>query len=140
MPYHPSDKDYQKKGNLPLLIVPISQIFHNGSANPEIAPVVGISSLKACFLEYYHQHLPLFHICLHSPSMTDPYFCSVMDELLRFVSKYDVKFKFASQVRDYGEIKPRTNILPYLAHPHGGIMRSSLGVIFKKMKTILTSK
>jgi len=136
MPYHPSDKDYQEKGNLPLLIVPISQVFPIGSVNPEIAPLVGISWLKACFLEYYNQSLPLFHICLHSPSMTDPYFCSVMDELLKFISKYDVEFKFGSEVKSYGETKARTNIFPYLTHLNGKTIMLALSTIFERIKTV----
>jgi len=63
MPYHPSEYDYQEKGTLPLLIVPISQMFHAGNVNPEEVPIVGISWLKACFTEYYTQGMPLFHIC-----------------------------------------------------------------------------
>ena len=111
MPYHPSNGDYQERGNLPLLIVPISQIFLGGNVTPEIPAIFGVSALKACFLEYYLQGLPLFHICLHSPSMTDEYFCSVMDELLAFISRYDIQFKFASETNDYGKTKPKTCLL-----------------------------
>jgi hypothetical protein len=123
MPYNPSANDYQRKGDLPLLIVPVSQLFPSGCVTPEIAPFVGLASLKACFKEYYLQNLPLFHICLHSPSMTDPYFCSVMENLLAFISRYNVNFKFASEVSAYQEVKPKTNILPYLIYFEGGILR-----------------
>jgi hypothetical protein len=115
MPYHPNKSDYQQKGNLPILIVPISQMFTNRSVNPEAIPSVGLSWLKACFLEYYKQGLPLFHMCLHSPCMTDHYFISAMEEFLNFISRYqNVNFKFASEIKEYNEVTPKTKILPYL--------------------------
>ena len=123
MPYHPSANDYQSKGDLPLLIVPISQLFPTGNVSPEIAHLVGLASLKACFREYYLQNLPLFHITLHSPSMTDPFFCSVMDKLLAFISTHNVTFRFVSELSTHREVKPRTNILPYLLYFEGGILR-----------------
>ena len=123
MPYHPSEKDYQEKGDLPLLIVPISQFFPVGNVNPEIAPLVGLSWLKACFLEYYKQNMPLFHICLHSPCMTDSYFISVMDDFLQFISKHkDINFKFASEIEEYDKVDPRTNIFHYLFGVNRNIM------------------
>jgi len=114
MPYHPAREDYQGKGGLPLLIVPISQMFRLGNVNPEVVSTVGLPWLKACFSEYYHQKLPLFHICLHSPAMTDEYFIHAMDEFLRFISKHDVEFKFASETKEYSGVSPKSNILPYL--------------------------
>ena len=65
MPYRPKENDYQEKGDLPLLIVPISQMFLSGNVNPEVVPLVGLSWLKACFIEYYKQKIPVFHICMH---------------------------------------------------------------------------
>jgi len=128
MPYHPSEKDYQKRGSLSLLIIPISQIFRAGNVNPEVAPIVGLPWLKACFTEYYCQNLPLFHVCLHSPCMTDPYFIAAMDELLKFISKHKgIDFKFASEIEEYDTVIPKTNILPYLS----AVNRSIIGTFFK---------
>ncbi len=125
MPYHPSDNDYQQKGDLPLLIVPVSQCFPRGSVSPETAPIVGLLWLKACFLEYYRQGLSLFHIYLHSNSMVDPYFLSVMDELLDFIAEYDdITFKFASEIKEYSDVNPKTNIVPYLRAVNKDIMRT----------------
>ena len=115
MPYHPNENNYQERGGLPLLIVPISQMFHAGNVNPEVVPSVGLSWLKACFLEYYKQDMPLFHICLHSPCMTDPYFISAMEDFLKFISKHkNIHFKFASEIEEYDEVNPKTNIFTYL--------------------------
>lgn len=133
MPYHPSEDDYQKKGSLPLLIVPISQMLRIGNVNPEVAPIVGLPWLKACFTEYYRQNLPLFHICLHSPAMTDPYFISAMDGLLKFISKHNVKFKFASEVEEYDSITPKTSILPYLFGINTNIMQTFLATRIRKL-------
>ncbi|MGA3059129.1 MAG: PTS alpha-glucoside transporter subunit IIBC [Candidatus Bathyarchaeia archaeon] len=138
MPYHPSIENYQEKGDLPLWIVPVSQFFPFGNVSPEEVPYVGLSSLKACFLEYYKQNLPLFHIYLHSPSMTDIWFCSIVDELLSFISKRNVQFIVASQITDYGKTNPRTDLFPYLARPDGGFIR--ILTRLKKMKASLTKE
>lgn len=115
MPYHPDEHDYQEKGSIPLLIVPVSQMFPTGSVSPEAVPGKGLSWLKACFSEYYQQGMPLFHICLHSPSMTDAYFLSIMEEFLEFISGHDnVHFRFASEVHEYSHGNPSTLLGPYL--------------------------
>lgn len=115
LPYNPHNEDYQKKGDLPLIIVPVSQIFPKGNVNPEISYLVGLSWLKASFLEYYKQDMPVFHICLHSPCMLDPNCISVMDNFLKFIGAHkNVNFKFASQIKVSNEINPKTNILPYM--------------------------
>ncbi|MCD6239309.1 MAG: polysaccharide deacetylase family protein [Thermotogae bacterium] len=127
MPYHPSEEDYQQKGDLPLLIVPISHMFIGGNVNPEVVPSVGLSWLKACFLEYYQQNMPLFHICLHSPCMTDPYFISAMDDFLKFISKHkNIGFKFASEIEEYDEVNPKTKFTPYLFAINRNIMKTGL--------------
>ncbi len=115
MPYHPSSKDYQKKGNLPILIVPASQtIFRRGIA-PESVPSYGFPWFRVCFLEYYKQNAPLFHIFTHSPTMTDPYYLSVMDNFLSFISKYDnINFKFAGEIKEYPAQNFKTKLLPYV--------------------------
>ncbi len=128
MPYHPSEEDYQEKGNLPLLIVPISQMLRSGNVNPEVVPIVGLPWLKACFTEYYRQNLPLFHICLHSPCMAEPYFISAMDELLKFISRHEnIDFKFASEIEEYANITPRANISLYLS----AVNRNIIGTFLK---------
>ena len=127
MPYHPAALDYQEKGTLPLLIVPISQMFHAGNVNPEAIPVLGLSWLKACFTEYYHQGMPLFHICLHSPCMTDPYFLAEMDAFLAFIARHkNVDFRFASEVHEYPPVHPVTLLSPYVLGMNRNIFR--LGV------------
>jgi len=129
MPYHPSPKDYQQEGNLPILIVPISQIFPRGNINPEVIPITGLSWFKACFIEYYKQNVPLFHICLHSPSMTDSYFISSMDNLLSFMAKHkNVNFKFVSEIKKYPHSEYKTNIFPYIFAAN----RNTLLAILKK--------
>lgn len=133
MPYHPAESDYQKRGELPLLMVPVSQYFPRGGVNPEIVPVVGLSWLKACFLEYYKQRAPLFHICLHSPAMTDEYFISAMDNLLAFIAKHqNIHFKFASEIKKYPPADFTTNIMPYLPRLNIAIIKTTLFSYTKK--------
>jgi hypothetical protein len=127
MPYHPSEANYQQKGNLPLLMVPISQMFLTGVVNIEGVSRVGLPWLKACFLEYYKQDLPLFHICLHSPAMTDNYYISAMDNLLEFISRHkNIVFRFAHEIKKYDEVSPKTNIVPYLLGVNKNLIKSFL--------------
>jgi len=125
MPYRPDSKDYQREGNLPFIIIPVSQYFPKGNVNPEVVHRVGLPWLKACFVEYYKQNLPVFHICLHSPCMTDSYFISEMDKFISFISKHkNVNFKFVSEIKEYPEIKAKTNILPYIFAINKNIIRT----------------
>ncbi len=102
MPYHPSFEDYQSKGNLSLLIVPISQMIHGGNCNPEMARIYGVNWLKWTFKDYYLRKLPLFHICLHLPCMMEPFYIDVMDKLLLYILRHDdVEFKYASEIKEY---------------------------------------
>ncbi len=133
MPYHPDEEDYQSKGNLPLLIVPISSMLRSGNVNPEVMPIVGLSWLKACFREYYLQNLPFFHICLHSPCMTNEYFISGMGNLLKFISKHrGVNFRFATEIKEYADVSPATNIFPYLLRVNRNTIRRFLRKIFRR--------
>jgi hypothetical protein len=134
MPYHPGEHDYQEKGDLPLLIVPISQMFYAGNVSPEVVPRVGLSWLKACFTEYYKQGMPLFHICLHSPCMTDPYFLSAMDGYLGFIARHrNINFRFASEVHEYAPVSPSTQVVPYLLSINKSIVHLGCKATFKKM-------
>jgi len=99
MPYHPTSEDYQVSGDLPLLIVPISQMWLGGNVNPEMARVYGVDWLQLCFMRYHRRKAPLFHICLHSPCMIDPYYINIMEKLLAFIAGHDnVRFRFASEI------------------------------------------
>lgn len=126
MPYYPSPRDYQKEGDLSLLVIPISQYYPRGNVTPEHEPVVGLAWLKACFLEYKMQNLPLFHICLHSPSMVDSHYIQVMDKLLNFISNHKVEYKFASDIKYYEKPHPKMKVLPYLLGINKNILRSFL--------------
>lgn len=135
LPYYPGKDDYQKKGKLPLLIVPISQFFPAGNVNIEAVPDYGLSWLKACFSEYYKQGVPLFHICLHSPAMTNSYFLSAMDEFLRFIAGHQkVNFKFASEIKKYPERTFHTNILPYFFALNHKLIKRIIKKIWKRKK------
>jgi len=129
MPYNPSSNDYQVEGDVPLLLTPTSQCWRIGSVNPEMIPVVGLLWLKACFIEYYNQGAPLFHICLHSPSMTDNYLSSGMDGLLFFISKHkNINFKFASEIGEYPQVKTKTDLLPYIFAINKNILATFLKI------------
>ena len=132
MPYHPDASDYQEKGNLGMLIVPVSQALLNGIVSPESTIKYGLSWIKACFLEYYKQKSPLFHICLHSPSMTDAHLLSAMEKFLSFISKKEnINFKFVSEIKEYPEKTIRGNILPYFFAGNYNILKSGIKKVFK---------
>lgn len=98
-PYYPSEQDYQARGELPLLMLPISQMVKGGCVNPEVARVYGLVVLKLAFLEYYHKRQSLFHICLHSACMTDAFYAGVMDKFLAFIASHKrIEWKTASEV------------------------------------------
>jgi len=125
MPYHPSSSDYQTRGNLPMLIVPISHLYGNGNFNPEAVLKVGLSYLKACFLEYYKQSLPLFHICLHSPCMIDNYYISATNDIIKFISNHkNINFKFVTEINEYNHVNPKTKMLPYLLAINRQVVRT----------------
>jgi hypothetical protein len=119
MPYRPSVSGYQTRGDLPLLMVPISQTLMGASVSPEIIPTIGRRWLESCFLEYYRRKLPLFHICLHSPCMTDPYFVEQMDALLSFIARHDVSFRYASEIREFRAGRQMADVLPYITRFNG---------------------
>jgi len=127
LPYHPDEDNYQKRGNLPILIVPSSQMLFRENVNPEIAPVLGLRWLKACFKEYYDQSVPLFNICLHSPCMSDPYFINCMDSFLSFIWKHGVNFKFISEIGDHYDQNVKPSFIPYVEGINLELMRSLIG-------------
>jgi len=131
MPYHPDFNDYQVKGTAPLLILPISQILQYGNVNPEIAPFWGTNLLKACFKEYFVQDMPFFHICLHSPSMTDPPMMRALDELLKYISNRRAHFITASEVIEYQAPAAKTKVLPYLTTGINPTLIKTLGTEMK---------
>lgn len=132
MPYHPSQDDYQKKGDLPVLVIPASQTIFRMAISPESVPRYGFSWFKACFSEYYKQEAPLFHIFTHSPAMTSPYYLSVMDKFLSFISKHNnVNFRFASEIKEYPIGNFKTDLLSYLLAPNKEIAKTLFSKIIK---------
>ncbi len=130
MPYYSSPDDYQKKGNLPLLMIPASQVIFRVPIAPESVFKYGISWFKACFLEYYKQNAPVFHIFTHSPAMTGNYYLSQMEAFLSFISKYDnINFKFVSEIKEYPAQNFKSDFLSYLLSPNKEIIKT----VFKKL-------
>ncbi len=137
MPYNPSSDSYQKKGALPILMVPISTSINSTIVSPENVPNFGISWLKASFLEYYKQDAPLFHICVHSCSLTNSYFVEYMDDLLRFISKNEISFKFASEIKKYPDYNLNTDILPYITRINKNLLKTYYSSIKTKISGYL---
>lgn len=141
MPYHPDKHNYQKKGDYPILIVPTSQVFPIGQVNPEFVPEVGLSWLKAGFREYYNQNLPLFHICLHSPCMTNEYFISVFDELLSLIAgQKGINFKCASEIKEYEGVAAKTYVKHYLPAINRKVIWKFIGPRLKKIRNTFSVK
>lgn len=131
MPYNPDKYDYQKNGDLPLLIVPISQTLFGGTINPEGVVTFGYKWLESCFKEYYKLQVPLFHICLHSPSMTDKFYFDIFEKFIKFVASHkNVNFKFASQIKKYPSQKFGTDISSYISGINGQLIKTALGRLF----------
>jgi len=133
MPYHPDSQDYQEKGGVPLLIVPVSQSLFHVTMNPESARMVGVYWLKACVKEYYQQGVPLLHIAVHSPAMTDPYYYKAMEELLLFISQYKgVKWKLASEIQEYAPAEYHAKKMPYIWAPRKEFIQSAIQKVFRR--------
>ena len=131
MPYHPAENDYQARGGLPLLMVPVSRMMLTGAVCPEDEKKCGIAWLKACFSEYYKQNAPLFHIALHSPVMTDSYYISVLDDLLSFISLHEnIHFKFVSQIEKYPHKNYKPGVLPYVSSINGNLIKTLAKRVF----------
>jgi len=131
MPYHPHPEDYQKKGNFPLLMIPISKMFLGGAVCPEDVRRCGLPWLKACFMEYYKQKSPLFHIALHSPVMTDDYYSLIMEKLLFFISRRpDIKFRFVSEIKEFPAQDFKAKIRYYIPAINKEILKSGFKKIF----------
>ncbi len=131
MPYHPDSEDYQKKGNSPLLMVPVSKMFLAGAVCPEDARRCGLPWLKACAMEYYNQKAPLFHIALHSPAMTNDYYISVMEKLLSLISIWpDIRFRFVSEIKEFPEKEIKAKIRYYITAVNKEILKSGFKKIF----------
>lgn len=130
MPYNPAENDYQKKGSLPLTIIPVSQTWLAGEVNPERTTVYGSSWLKACFKEYYQSRSSVFHIALHSPSMTSDHFRELFENFLSFICSYpNIQFKFATEIKPINENNLKQKIIPYLTSMNITLLKS----IFKKI-------
>jgi peptidoglycan/xylan/chitin deacetylase (PgdA/CDA1 family) len=126
----PRKKDYQEKDNLPILFVPVSMTIFGGPASPEGVIQYGFKWLKACFFDHLNQGAPLFHFYLHSPSMTDPYYISTLDDFLALISKQkNINFKFASEVIEHPKNKLRPNIFPYIL----GINKNLVKTLWRKL-------
>jgi hypothetical protein len=96
---------------------------------------MGLSWLKACFDEYYRQEMPLFHMCLHSPCMTDEYFLSIMDDVLRFMSGHPhVHFRFVSEIPEYSPVHPSTLIGPYLLGMNRKIVAQGVRALISRLQ------
>lgn len=136
MPYHPAADDYQSIGDLPLIEIPIAQMIRFGSVNPERAPALGISWLKACFREYHALGLPVFHLCLHSPCMADPYFVRVLDELLEFITGYPgVEMATASEVGAHNGMTARGRFVSYIPAIRPEVVRTGIAALISRTWT-----
>jgi len=135
MPFHPSENDYQVEGKLPITMIPVSQTLLGGTASIEGETVYGLPWLKACFKEYYFLGVPLFHLSIHSPAMTDQHYISIMEDFLSFIASHkNINFKFASGIGIYPDKKYSANIWPYLS----GINKNLIKTAFKRIFGVKT--
>ena len=116
LPYHPSEDDHQREGDMPITMIPVAKEITGGVVSPENP--IGVGFLKAAFVEYYSQDLPVFHIAFHSPSMTSSYFKRIFDELLGFISKHkEVEYCLPNEIKAVRTNKNiRTKIFPYVKY------------------------
>ncbi|MSU54444.1 MAG: PTS alpha-glucoside transporter subunit IIBC [Candidatus Staskawiczbacteria bacterium] len=108
-----------------IVSLPTSRYFPNSDVNPENIPRAGLAWLKAAFTEHYQQGVPVFHICLHSPCMTDQYFISHMDAFLAFIAGHNnINFTFVSEITETPAVKTKITIWPYLFAINKNMLRT----------------
>ncbi|MEW6328841.1 MAG: polysaccharide deacetylase family protein [Candidatus Micrarchaeota archaeon] len=115
-PYHPSRADYQLRGDSKLLYVPVSELITGSTVSPESARGYGAPMLIAAFEDYLSQGMPVFHIALHSASMTDKNMRDIMGNLLAFIShrKKDARFASVTKIKEVGMREGSPRLLPYV--------------------------
>jgi len=131
LPYHPSPDDYQSRGSLKLLMIPVSLTILKEVLGPESEPSQGMGFLKAGFEEYYSQNIPVLHVSLHSPAMTSRYYLAVLEELFAFISRHkNVEYGLPT-----GEScsQPKTNYLPYLRRMNRSTTRTTVHAIWRRI-------
>jgi hypothetical protein len=122
MPYRPSERNYQLKGDTELVIVPVSKMIRGGIVSPENR--MGLGFLKAAFKEYALLGMPVFHIAFHSPAMTSRHYQTVFNELLKHMSgRHQVFSPLHETTATKGDIVAISSlILPYLENLDASVL------------------
>ncbi len=130
-PYRPASADYQVRGRCKLLYVPVSELITGSTASPESTRDFGASVLMAAFEDYLSQGMPVFHIPLHSASMTDKNMRGIMAKLLEFIShSKGARFVQPTKIRDTGARQGSPRLLPYIKRVDARVLSHVLSPAF----------
>ena len=108
-----------------MVMVPVSETITGSVVSPETHGGLGV--LNAAFEEYAIQNFPLFHIALHTPSMTDPRMRETFSQLLSFAYCAGADFSIPSEIHP-SRAKGKSNIIPYIKYAKGAFINKVLGI------------
>lgn len=83
-PYRPSLEDYQKRGTMRLVCIPVYQGLWNHYLTPECIHLVGSSYFKAAIKEAVIGEADVVHMFFHSPMAVDPTFLLEFESVVSF--------------------------------------------------------
>lgn len=73
-PFSPNSSDYQARGSLPYLYIPVSQGMWNHYLTPELIHLLGVSYFRAALKEASVGRADVVHFYFHSPMAIDSFF------------------------------------------------------------------
>lgn len=127
-PYRPSSEDYQRRGTMSLLHVPVYQGLWNHYLTPECIHLVGASYFKAAIKEAVVGEADVVHMFFHSAMAVDPTFLSEFESVVSFAQdEPGVRFALPSELGP--SEKPSSKPFPpaYFAFMNRRMMKSLVG-------------
>lgn len=127
-PYHPDAGDYQRRGAMSYLYIPVFQGLWHNNLSPENIHHLGASYFVAAFREARVGGAGVVHIYFHSPMAVDPYFLSEFLPAIDYArDRLGAQFVDPSSVRASPQAVSRPFPPAYFAHMNRKLLRSFFG-------------
>lgn len=127
-PYAPSVEDYQRRGSVNLLYIPVYQGLWNHYLTPENIHLLGISYFKAALKEALIGGGEVVHMFFHSPMAMDPFFLSEFGAVIDFAQdELDAQFVFPSSLQPSDSTTSRPFPPAYVAYLNWRIVKGLIG-------------
>ncbi|MFQ5790958.1 MAG: hypothetical protein ACE5JI_10845 [Acidobacteriota bacterium] len=127
-PYAPSGEDYQARGAMDYLYIPVLQGLWGHYVTPEIIHLLGASYFKAALKEAVVGGAEVAHIFFHSPMATDPRFLMEFKAVVEYAhDQLGVQSVLPSACRASGVASARPYPPAYLARLNWRLAKGFLG-------------